>query len=39
LDLRVGKIDRIESETAVTSEPALTEYSKVISKMNGGVGM
>lgn len=39
MDLRGGTIDRIESEAVMISEHALAEYSKVISKMNGGVGM
>jgi hypothetical protein len=29
----------MESEAGIISENALAEYSKVITKMNGGVGM
>jgi len=39
LDLRGGTIDRIQSEEVMISVHALNEYDKVISKMNGGVGM
>jgi hypothetical protein len=39
LYFRSGTIERVESEAGMLSENALAEYSKVISKMNGGVGM